>query len=70
MKDPICLYYFVTVTKNILFDQDDRVVKIMKIITLTVYIKLKNNIRKCDLKWQSRHCILFTGIMCLDILSK
>lgn len=40
-----------TVTKNILFDQDDRVVvKIMKIITLTVYIKLKNNIRKCDLK--------------------
>lgn len=41
-----------TVTKNILFDQDDRVVKIMKIITLTVYIKLKNNIRKCDLKWQ------------------
>lgn len=44
-----------TVTKNILFDQDDRVVKIMKIITLTVYIKLKNNIRKCDLKWQSRH---------------
>lgn len=70
MKDPICLYYFVTVTKNILFDQDDRVVKIMKIITLTVYIKLKNNIRKCDLKWQSRHSILFTGIMCLDILSK
>lgn len=59
-----------TVTKNILFDQDDRVVKIMKIITLTVYIKLKNNIRKCDLKWQSRHFILFTGIMCLDILSK
>lgn len=59
-----------TVTKNILFDQDDRVVKIMKIITLTVYIKLKNNIRKCDLKWQSRHCILFTGIMRLDILSK
>lgn len=61
-----------TVTKNILFDQDDRVVKIMKIITLTVIkvIKLKNNIRKCDLKWQSRHCILFTGIMCLDILSK
>lgn len=61
-----------TVTKNILFDQDDRVVKIMKIITLTVIkvIKLKNNIRKCDLKWQNRHCILFTGIMCLDILSK
>lgn len=61
-----------TVTKNILFDQNDRVVKIMKIITLTVIkvIKLKNNIRKCDLKWQSRHCILFTGIMCLDILSK
>lgn len=55
-----------TVTKNILFDQDDRVVKIMKIITLTVYIKLKNDIRKCDLEWQS----LFTGIMCLDILSK
>lgn len=58
-----------TVTKNILFDQDDRVVKIMKIITFTVYIKLKNNITKCDLKWQSRQC-MFTGIMCLDILSK